>query len=212
MPPSIPMLIAHPKELIRAGLRAMLAKSGIKIVGEATNAPSTLTLSKKHKPDVVILDAAIPGGDAFELVRKLTTTQPGTQFILLSALDNPTYMARAKAAGASNFLLESVGQRELITALQTAAAGKPASGAGPFAKVTASMAARDAQATRDAGVTPREEQVLRHLAFGLSNEEIARSLQISSETAKEHVENILRKLGVNDRTKAAVWAVKSKLV
>ena len=74
------------------------------------------------------------------------------------------------------------------------------------------MESRDSRAARDAGVTPREEQVLRHVAFGLSNDEIARSLQISVETAKEHVANLLRKLNVNDRTQAAVWAVQSGLV
>ncbi len=209
MPASISLLIAYPKELIRAGLRAMLSQSTINIVGEATDAPSTLTLTKKHKPDVVILDAVIPGGDAFDLVRKFSKTLPATKFVLLSALDNPTYMARARAVGAANFLLKSVGQKELVAAIQNAAAGKPAAGAGPFAKVTASMASRDARAARDAGVTPREEQVLRHVAFGLSNDEIARSLEISVETVKEHVQNLLRKLAVNDRTQAAVWAVRS---
>jgi DNA-binding NarL/FixJ family response regulator len=212
MPASISLLIAYPKELIRAGLRAMLDKSGIKPVGEATDAPSTLTLAKKHKPDVVLLDAAIPGGDAFELVTKLAKSLPATKFVFLSALDNPTYMARAQAAGASNFLLKSVGQKELITAIQNAVSGKAAAGAEPFATVMASMAARDTRAARDAGVTPREEQVLRHIAFGLSNDEISQSLEISVETVKEHVQNLLRKLAVNDRTQAAVWAVQSKLV
>jgi DNA-binding NarL/FixJ family response regulator len=131
---------------------------------------------------------------------------------MLSALDNPTYMARAQAAGASNYLLESVGQKELATAIDYAVSGKPALGSGPFAKVTASMLARDTQAARDAGVTPREEQVLRHVALGLSNDEIARSMKISVETVKEHVQNILRKLRVRDRTQVAVWAVKSKVV
>jgi DNA-binding NarL/FixJ family response regulator len=212
MPASISLLVAYPRELIRAGLRAMLANSGIRTVAEATNAASTLTLAKKHKPDVVLLDAAIPGGDAFELVRKLAKPLPATKFVLLSVIDNPTYMARASAAGASNFLLESVGQKELVTAIQNAAAGKPASGAGLFGKVTASMWERETRAVRDAGVTPREEQVLRHVALGLSNDEIARSLEISVETVKEHVQNLLRKLGVNDRTQAAVWAVQAKLV
>ncbi len=103
MPASLSLLIAYPKELIRAGLRAMLARSGIKIVGEASDTPSTLTLAKKHKPSVVLLDAAIPGGDAFELVRKLTKTLPASKFVLLSAMDNPTYMARAQAAGPYTF-------------------------------------------------------------------------------------------------------------
>jgi len=212
MPTSISLLIAYPQELIRAGLRTMLANSGIKTVGEATDAPSTLTLAKKHKPDVVLLDAAIPGGDAFELVTKLAKSVPGINVVLLSAIDNPTYMARAHAVGAVNFLLMGFSQKELVTAIQNAAAGKAASGSGPFAKIAASMVARDTQAARDARVTPREEQVLRHVALGLSNDEIARSLQISVETVKEHVQNLLRKLAVNDRTQAAVWAVKSGVV
>jgi DNA-binding NarL/FixJ family response regulator len=211
MPAPITLLIAYPKELIRAGLQAMLVNSGIKTVGEATDAPSTLTLAKKHKPAVVLLDAAIPGGDAFEMVTKLPRALPATKFILLSALDNPTYMARAHAVGASNFLLKSVSQKKLVTAIEKAATGKTVDEAGPFAQVTASMVARDARAARDAGVTPREEQVLRHVAFGLSNDEIARSLHISVETVKEHVQNLLRKLAVNDRTQAAVWAVRSGL-
>lgn len=123
MPTSIPLLVAYPKELIRAGLQAMLAGSGIMIVGEAVDAPSTLSLAKKHKPAVVLLDAAIPGGDPFELVGKLSKTLQATRFILLSALDNPTYMARARAVGAADFLLKSVSQGELVTAIENADQG-----------------------------------------------------------------------------------------
>jgi DNA-binding NarL/FixJ family response regulator len=212
MPTSICLLIAHPKELIRAGLRAMLAGSRVKIVGEASDANATLTLAKKHKPDVVLLDAAIPGGDAFELVTKLTKAVSTTKFILLSALDNPTYMARAHAVGAANFLLKNFSQKELVAAIENAAAGKPASGSAPFVKIAASMEPRDTRAARDSGLTPRESQVLSHVAFGLSNHEIARSLQISVETVKEHVQNLLRKLAVSDRTQAAVWAVQAGMV
>jgi DNA-binding NarL/FixJ family response regulator len=212
MPTSITLLIACPKELIRAGLRAMLAKTGIKVIGEAKDAASTLTFIKKHKPHVMLVDAALPGGDAFDLLKDLQKNVPGTKFIVLSAIDSPTYMARAKASGASDFLLERVSEKELVTAIENAAAGKAVSGPGPFARITASMTARNAPAARDAGVTPREEQVLRHVALGLSNDEIARSLEISVETVKEHVQNLLRKLALKDRTQAAVWAVKSRLV
>jgi DNA-binding NarL/FixJ family response regulator len=212
MPSSISLLIAHPKELIRAGLRAMLAGSTVKIIGEASSTPGTLALAKKHKPDVVLLDATIPGGDAFELVTKLAKAIPATRLILLSAIDNPTYMARARAVGAANFLLMGFSQRELVTAIENAAAGKPASASAPFAKIAASMEPRDARAARDSGLTTRESQVLSHVALGLSNDEIARSLEISIETVKEHVQNLLRKLDARDRTQAAVWAVQSKLV
>ncbi len=190
----------------------MLEKTGIKIVAEADSATGTLALAKKHKPAVILLDAALQGGDAFELITTLTKALPATRFILLSALDNPTYMARARAVGASNFLLLGFRQRELVTAIQGAAAGKPASGSAPFARIAASMEPRDTRAVRDSGLTPRESQVLSHVAFGLSNDEIARSLEISVETVKEHVQNLLRKLAVNDRTQAAVWAVQAGVV
>lgn len=212
MPSSVTLLIAYPKELIRAGLRAMLAGSRVKIVGEAADAPTTLTHAKRHKPDIVLLDAAIPDGDAFELVTKLTKALPVTKFVLLSALDNPTYMARAHAVGAANCLLLNVTQKDLVKAIENAATGKTTTGSGPFAKIAASMEPRDAHAARDAGLTPREAQVLSHVAFGLSNNEIARSLEISVETVKEHVQNLLRKLAVSDRTQAAVWAVQAEVV
>jgi DNA-binding NarL/FixJ family response regulator len=212
MPTSTTLLVAYPKELIRAGLRAMLEKTGIKLVGEAQDAASTLTLAKKHKPSVVLLDAAIPGGDAFELVKKLAKALPGTKSVLLSAMDNPTYMARAKAAGASNFLPESVTGEDLVTAIENAAAGNQPTGTGAFAGISELMGRRAPSRKAKANLTPREEQALRHIALGLSNDEIARSMEISVETTKEHVQNLLRKLAVNDRTQAAVWAVRSGLV
>jgi DNA-binding NarL/FixJ family response regulator len=212
MPSAISLLIVHSKELIRAGLRAMLANSGIKPVGEATDASSALTLAKKHKPDVVLLDAAIPGGDAFQLVKKIGTSVPATKFIVISVLENPTYIARAKAAGASNLLLMSVSQKELITAIQNAAAGKSAMEAEPCRKILAPMNAEPNAELIRARVTPRETQVLRHLAYGLSNEEIAMSLELSVSTVSDHVKTLLSKLRVADRTNAAVWAVRAGLV
>jgi DNA-binding NarL/FixJ family response regulator len=210
--PTTTLLVAHPKDLIRAGLRSMLAGSQVKIVGEASDAPGALTLAKKHKPHVVLLDAAIPGGDAFELAGRLLETLPATKVVFVTEIDNPTYTARARAAGAANCLLMGFSQRELVAAIENAAAGRPAAGAGNFGRITASLAAREKGPALDAGLTPRESQVLAHVAYGLSNEEIARSLEISVETVKEHVQNLLRKLAVNDRTQAAVWAVQSGLV
>ena len=203
--PATTLLVAHPKPVIRAGFRSMLAGSSVETVGEASDAPNTLTLAKKHKPAVILLDVGIPGGDAFELAQTLAKPLPATKFVFVTEIDNPTYMARARAVGAINCLLMGFSQRELIAAIENGAAGKPAAGVGPFAKISASMQPRDARAARDSGLTPRESQVLSHVAFGLSNE-------ISVETVKEHVQNLLRKLAVNDRTQAAVWAVKSGVI
>jgi DNA-binding NarL/FixJ family response regulator len=133
--------------------------------------------------------------------------------VLLTARDNPTYMARAHPLGAADCLLKNVTRKELVTAMENAAAGKPAAGTGPFARIAASMEPRSTPAvTRDSRLTPRESQALSHVALGLSNNEIARSLKISVETVKEHVRNLLRKLAVRDRTQAAVWAVQSGVV
>lgn len=208
----ITILVAYPKEIIRAGVRAMLAKSGIVIMAEATDAEGTLTLARRHKPDVLIVDAVLPGRDAFDLARTLATGLPKTRIIFLTAHDNPTYMARARAVGAVDCLLECIGSQDLVTAVRNAAAGKPHSGSKTFSKVTAVMSPRNDRAATDPGLTPRESQVLSHVALGLSNEEIAWSLQIGIETVKEHVHNVLRKLAVKDRTQAAVWAVKAGVV
>jgi DNA-binding NarL/FixJ family response regulator len=210
--PATSLLVADSRELIRLGVRAMLTGTSIEIVGEAPDATSTLTLAKKHKPAVVLLDVAIPGGDAFELAGKILKTMPATSLVLMTAIDNPTYMARARAVGAAHCLLKDVSQKELVAAIENAAAGKPASGSGKFGRVTASLAAREKGPALDAGLTPRESQVLAHVAYGLSNDEISHTLGISVETVKEHVQNILRKLAVNDRTQAAVWAVRSGVV
>jgi DNA-binding NarL/FixJ family response regulator len=212
MPATISILIADSQELIRLGVRAMLTGTSIKIVGESPDAKSTLTLAKKHKPAVVLLDVAIPGGDAFELAGKILKTLPATSLVLMTAIDNPTYMARARAVGAAHCLLKDFSQKELVAAIENAAAGKPASGSGKFGLVTASLAAREKGPALDAGLTPRESQVLAHVAYGLSNDEISHTLGIGVETVKEHVQNILRKLAVNDRTQAAVWAVRSGVV
>jgi len=205
--PTTSLLVADSQELIRLGVRAMLAGTSVKIVGEAIDAKSTLTLAKKHKPAVVLLDVAIPGGDAFELAGTLSKSLPGTAIVFMTAIDNPTYMARARAVGAANFLLMGFSQRELVTAIEGAAAGKPVSGSAPYAKIAASMEPRYPQASRDSGLTPRESQVLSHVALGLSNDEIARSLEISVETVKERVQNILRKLAVSDWRQAAEGAL-----
>lgn len=121
-------------------------------------------------------------------------------------------MARAKAAGVANHLLEGVTAKELVTAVELAAAGKPPSSSRGFGKLVSQLDAPEKPCPGALSITPRESQVLQHIALGLSNEEIARSLAISIETVKEHVANLLRKLKVPDRTAAAVWAVRAGVV
>jgi DNA-binding NarL/FixJ family response regulator len=130
---------------------------------------------------------------------------------MLSAFDNPTYVARAVAAGAHDYLLKTISRADLIAAVTSAAAGEHATRSGELRRVAGQMSHRDKQPVAGVPLTPRETQVLRLVAMGLSNQEIADSLEISIETVKEHVQNMLRKLGLGDRTQAAVWALRHGL-
>jgi len=214
------LLIAHPKDLIRAGLQAMLAKTGITIAGEAADPKTTLSLVKKLRPSVMLVDVEIgnvSGVACFELLASAREASPGTKLIGMSAIENPTYLALAYAAGASDFLWAGTTAKQLVTAIEQAAAGKAPAESGPFATVVsnlkvATIGNRKQMPSTGTPLTPREQQVLSHIGYGLSNEEIARSLGISVETVKEHVQNLLRKLKVPDRTAAAVLAVRAGLV
>jgi DNA-binding NarL/FixJ family response regulator len=130
---------------------------------------------------------------------------------MLSTYDNPTYIARSIAWGARDYVLKGAPREELIDAVQRAAAGEPPSPNSVINQIRGTMSGQE-QTDKDSRLTNREMQVLRHLALGLSNREIGGSLEISVETVKEHVQNILRKIKAVDRTQAAVWAVKQGIV
>jgi DNA-binding NarL/FixJ family response regulator len=133
-----------------------------------------------------MLDVRMPDGDGLNCLARIKLDQPDTPVVMFSSHDNPTYVARAVALGAAGYIPKSAGRNEIISAIQTAASGE--------------------------SIWSREELVLKQLALGLTNKEIAQSLGISYETVKEHVQHILRKIGVSDRTQAAVWAVRRNLV
>ncbi|MBM3953842.1 MAG: response regulator transcription factor [Planctomycetes bacterium] len=206
MAQSLSLLVAYPKPVIRAGLLRMLEGSGIKVIGEANHARDAVSMARKLSPTVILIDAILPGVDSFDVVRKLRSTVPDAKLLVLSAVDNPTYMARAHAAGATDYLLESLSADELVTTIKNAAAGKPPGKGSRYAAFLAQLDARESTGPASGRLTPREQQVLRHISLGLPNKEIASSLAISVETVKEHVQNILRKMGLKDRTQAAVWA------
>ncbi|NBV45404.1 MAG: DNA-binding response regulator [Planctomycetia bacterium] len=206
----ISLLLAYPKPVIRAGLVKMLEGSGIKVVGEANHAREAVAMARKLSPDVVLIDAILPGVDSFDVVRKLRSTVPDAKLLVLSAVDNPTYMARAHAAGATDYLLEELSADDLVTAVRGAAAGKPPGKGSRYTAFLFQLETRESSGPAAGKLTPREQQVLRHISLGLPNKEIASSLAISVETVKEHVQNILRKMGLKDRTQAAVWAAQQE--
>ena len=185
-----------------------MAGSDVKIVGEATSGEEAVKVCKKAKPDVVLLDIRMQGKDGLLALEKIRAEMPAVRCVMLSTFDNPTYVARAVAGGAHDYMLKGCTRSELITSITGAAAGQLPMKAGEMRRVATTMANRVATADPDIPLTQRETQVLRHMALGLSNKEIAQSLTISVETVKEHVQNILRKIAVSDRTQAAVWAVR----
>jgi DNA-binding NarL/FixJ family response regulator len=208
---AVKVLIADDHEVVRRGLVSMLAGSEVKIVGEASNGDEAVKLVKKLKPDVVLLDVRMPGKDGLAALEAIRAAVPAVRCVMLSTFDNPSYVARAVAAGAHDYILKSSTRREVIDSIVGAAAGELPMRAGELRRVATTMANRVASADPDIPLTQRETQVLRHVALGLANKEIAQSLTISVETVKEHVQHILRKIAVSDRTQAAVWAVRRGL-
>lgn len=209
---AIKVVIADDHEVVRRGLVSLLAGSDVKIVGEASSGDEAVKLTKKLKPDVALLDIRMQGKDGLAALEKIRADMPAVRCVMLSTFDNPTYVARAVAAGAHDYMLKGCTRAELINSITGAAAGQLPMRAGELRRVATTMANRVQAPDPDIPLTQRETQVLRHMALGLSNKEIAQSLTISVETVKEHVQNILRKIAVTDRTQAAVWAVRRGLV
>jgi RNA polymerase sigma factor (sigma-70 family) len=208
---SIRVLVADDHEIVRHGLKSVFKDSEISIVGEATDAAEAVTLTSEQRPDVVTLDVRLGAGDGLDAIKAIREANPDTRIVMLSSFDSPTYIARAVSAGASDYVLKTASRKDLIEAVTNAARGLPPARSGEFRRISRSMANKSLPDDIDVPLTPRETQVLRLVAMGLSNQEIADSLEISIETVKEHVQNLLRKLSVGDRTQAAVWAIRHGL-
>jgi DNA-binding NarL/FixJ family response regulator len=206
------LLIVDDHEIIRVGLRMMLEGSGFEIMSEATTAAEAIEAVDRELPDVVLMDIRMEGGDGLNALGRMKLDHPDLPIVLFSAYDNPTYIARAVALGASGYVLKSAPRERLLEAINTAVAGESAWTREELRRVTGALATPRLSQDIEVPLTQRESEVLRQMALGLTNKEIAKMLGISYETVKEHVQHILRKIGVSDRTQAAVWAVRKNLV
>jgi DNA-binding NarL/FixJ family response regulator len=209
---SIKLLVADDHEVVRCGLRSLIAGTEIEIIGEATTGEQTLEMALQGTPDVVLIDIRMPHGDGLNVLGRLKLERPELAVLILSTYDNPTYVARAVALGAAGYVLKGADREHLLDAIRKAAAGDSAWTREELRRVTGALATPRLNADVEVPLTQRESEVLRQLALGLTNKEIAQALHISYETVKEHVQHILRKVGVSDRTQAAVWAVRKGLV
>ena len=209
---TVRLVIADDHEVVRAGLKSLLADTEFEVVGEAETGEQAVRTTLDREPDVVLLDVRMVDCDGLTALEKIKNHMPDLPVLMLSAYDNPTYIARASALGASGYVLKNRDRKTLLTALRKAAAGQSAWSRDDLRRVTGALATPRVGQEIEVPLTQRESEVLRQIALGLTNKEIAQALQISYETVKEHFQHILRKIGVSDRTQAAVWAVRRGLL
>lgn len=216
----IRVLLADDQALIRMGFRMVLdAEADIEVVGEAADGAAAITQAKALNPDVVLMDIRMPGVNGIEATAEITRTLD-TKVLILTTFDLDEYAFGGLRAGASGFLLKDTRPAELIEAIRTVASGEAV--VSPritrrmlemFAGQLPSGATASGQVDpRIASLTPRETEILRLVARGMSNAEIAAELVVSSTTVKTHVGSVLAKLGVRDRVQAVVVAYETGLV
>jgi DNA-binding NarL/FixJ family response regulator len=209
---TIKLIIADDQEVIRKGVASLLVGEDIEIVAEATTGTDAVSKTKKHKPNVLLMDVLMPDMDGLDALEKIRKISPATNLIIMSAHDNPTYVARAAALGAKDFLVKGMSGKAFLASILRAVRGEASPADSLLSKIKAKLQTRPDPKADNVPLTRREYQVLLHLGYGLSNREIGYSLSISVETVKEHVQNIMRKLDTPDRTAAAYWAAKRGLV
>ena len=209
---SIRLLVADDHPMVRAGIKKMIEGKDIKIIAECADGVEAVTQTLKGKPDVVLMDIRMPELDGLNALGRIKIENPEMPVIIYSGFDNPTYIARAVALGANGYLMKGGSAKDLVAAIKVAAKGENTWTRTELRRVTGALATPRPGISLEVPLTQREIQVVRHICDGMSNKQIGDDLEISYETVKEHVQHILRKIGVTDRTQAAVWALRNGLV
>ena len=214
---SIRVLISDDQALVRGGFRAILgAQPDIEVVGEAENGAEAVALAERRRPDVILMDIRMPVLDGVEATRRLVADGSPARILVLTTFDLDEYVHAAIRAGASGFLLKDVTPAKLLEAIRIVAGGDallaPSVTRRLLERFAATLPAGDQSSDVLAQLTARETEVLRLLAGGLSNAEIASELVVSEATVKTHVSSLLRKLGLRDRVQAVILAYETGLV
>jgi DNA-binding NarL/FixJ family response regulator len=212
----IRVLIADDQELVRTGFRVILnAEPDLDVVGEAGDGRAAIDAVESLGPDVVLMDIRMPNLDGIEATRRIAARRTAPRILILTTFDLDEYVYEALRAGASGFLLKDAGADELIHAVRVVAAGEALLAPSITRRLIEDYARRPPQAEQPAALadlTPRELEVLRFLARGLSNADIAGELVLGDATVKTHVARIFAKLDLHDRAQAVVLAYESGLV
>ncbi len=208
----ISVVLIDDHAVVRSGLRLLLdAQTDIEVVGEGGNAQDAVFRARALKPDVVLLDVVMPGESGIDVLPKLLHESPETKVLVLSMQDDPSYVREAFAAGASGYVLKEAADTEVVSAVREVAGGgsyvHPALGA----RLVAAEAAERAAAAADP-LSDREREVLRLLALGHTNQEIAEQLYISVRTAESHRAHIMQKLRLSTRAELVRYALATGLL
>jgi DNA-binding NarL/FixJ family response regulator len=211
----IRVVVVDDQEVVRAGFAALLAtQPDFAVVGSAADGAEAVRVCRERQPDVALVDVRMPVMDGIEATRQIVPA--GARVIILTTFDLDEHVYDALSAGASGFLLKEVTAERLFDAVRVVAAGEALLAPTVTRRLIAEFARQRPRPARPvarlAELTPRETEVLRLIAAGLSNMEIARRLGVSEETVKTHVSRVLTKLGLRDRTQAVVTAYESGLV
>jgi DNA-binding NarL/FixJ family response regulator len=211
------VVVADDQHLVRSGFRMILGAAGIPVVAEAADGAAAVEATLRHRPDVVLMDIRMPDMDGLEATRRILAA-PATsdcRIIILTTFDLDQYVYAALTAGASGFLLKDVSPEQLVSAVRTVQGGDALLAPSITRRLVERFAPRAAGSTQVhadlSDLTPRELEVLRLLARGLSNAELAGELSLSEATVKTHVARILAKLQLRDRVQAVVLAYETGL-
>ena len=209
----IRVLLVDDHDLFRTGLRTLLEEQGIDVVGEAADGAQALDIIQDAAPDVVLMDLNMPGVPGVEATQRIVSVSPLTRVVVLTISDQDSDVLDAILAGACGYLLKDSSIQDLLRGIRSAALGEslisPNIAAKVLQRVRASNTVPQATATVQAQLSDREIEVLKLIANGKDNAEIARELVISPKTVKNHISNILVKLQIDNRIQAAVYAVRS---
>ncbi|HEY6150397.1 MAG TPA: response regulator transcription factor [Gaiellaceae bacterium] len=198
----IRVLLAEDHGLVRAGLERLLATcEDMEVVGGAADGVEAVELAAQTSPDVILMDLSMPGMDGIEATRKIVAAHEAVQVVVLTSLTDRDRILAALDAGAVGYLLKDAEPEELISGIRSAARGES-----PLAPKAARALLTARAETERAELSDREREVLRCVAAGMPNKLIARELGISEKTVKTHLTRVFQRIGVTDRTQAALWA------
>ncbi|MFH9608355.1 response regulator [Streptomyces sp. NPDC017448] len=210
---TVSVLLADDQTLVRAGFRSLLGRAKeLEVVGEAASGEEAVRQAVLLRPDVVLMDIRMPGMDGIEATRRVLAEQSATRVIVLTTFDTDDHVFEALRAGASGFLTKEVEPAELRRAVQVVAAGDSLLSPGVTRRVIERFAHRPRPSATLHALTARENEVVRLVAEGLSNDEVAAALVISPLTAKTHVSRAITKLGLRDRVHLVITAYEHGLV